>query len=58
MGSNTGNETQRQFTCRNRRIKVILEFPEQTDRDAGQEFARRMKEVYLQKILEREEERQ
>ncbi len=38
------------MTHRNKQIQVILEFPEQSDQKAEQEFIARLKEIYLKKI--------
>ena len=41
-----------QFLCRhnNKEVKVTVEFPEQSDLGAEQEFKSRLKEVYLEKV--------
>lgn len=41
------------MTHRNRKINVILEFPEQSDQKAEQEFIARLKEIYLKKFENR-----
>ncbi len=38
------------MTHRNKQIQVILEFPEQSDQKAEQEFIARLKEIYLKKM--------
>ncbi len=38
------------MTHRNKQIQVSLEFPEQSDQKAEQEFIARLKEIYLKKI--------
>ncbi len=58
MGTNAGSETALPVTYRNRQVKVILEYPDRTDRNAQEEFVGMLKEVYLRKISDREEERQ
>ena len=37
-------------THKNKQVKVTLKFPQQTDREAEQEFIARLKEVYLEKL--------
>jgi len=41
------------MTHQNKQIQVILEFPEQSDQKAEQEFIARLKEIYLKKIENR-----
>lgn len=36
--------------CKCKKVKITLEFPEQTDEAAEQEFISRLKEIYLEKI--------
>ncbi len=38
------------MTHRNKTTNVILEFPEQSDQKAEQEFIARLKEIYLKKM--------
>lgn len=44
------NKVSLSLTHQNRQVMVTLEFPEQSDRKAEQEFISRLKAVYLEKI--------
>lgn len=38
------------YKYRNKNVQVTVEFPEQSDTNAEQEFIKRLKELYLKKI--------
>ena len=50
MVSQTDSKICLSVTHRNKQIQVTLEFPEQSDPQAEQEFIVRLKEIYLRKI--------
>ncbi len=53
MVSSTDYKVCLSMTHRNKQIQVTLEFPEQTDQKAEQEFIARLKEIYLKKVENR-----
>lgn len=55
MVPNTVNKVFLSMKYQNRQIKVILEFPEQSDPKVEQEFISRLKAIYLEKMKHRYE---
>lgn len=50
MVPDTENKMCLSFKCQDRQVRVTLEFPEQSDLKAEQEFISSLKAVYLEKI--------
>lgn len=50
MVSHTDSKVCLSMTHRNKQVQVTLEFPEQSDQKAEQEFIARLKEIHLRKI--------
>lgn len=50
MVSNVENKICQSVKYQNKQVQVTLEFPEQSDQQAEQEFIVRLKEIYLRKI--------
>ena len=41
------------LTYQKKQVHVVLEFPEQSDKEAEEEFVSRLKEIYLRKVKSR-----
>ena len=41
------------LTYQKKKVHVVLEFPEQSDKGAEEEFVSRLKEIYLRKVKSR-----